>query len=126
MSFTNIAQVNTEHTEWIKGLAFYKDEMHILENRLLEVAAKNTVFEARQGIEHFQNQFVVQRNNIDELKHKIKEHMSAFTKLPEMLEEVVENERLADHENLRDEYQTFEKVIRELRLEFNVFLAKWM
>jgi hypothetical protein len=126
MSFTNIAQVNTEHTEWIKGLAFYKDEMHILENRLLEVAAKNTVFEALQGIEHFQNQFVVQRNNIDELKHKIKEHMSVFTKLPEMLEEVVENERLADHENLRDEYQTFEKVIRELRLEFNVFLAKWM
>ncbi|MGL6269794.1 MAG: hypothetical protein ACRC2O_17800 [Chitinophagaceae bacterium] len=126
MSFTNIAKVNTEHTEWIKGLAFYKDEIHILENRLLEVATKNTAFETRQGIEHFQNQFVVQRNNIDELKHKIKEHMSAFTKLPEMLEEVVENERLADHENLRDEYQTFEKVIRELRLEFNKFLAKWM
>lgn len=126
MSFTNIAMVNTEHTEWIKGLAFYKDEMHILENRLLEVAAKNNAFEARQGIEHFQNQFVVQRNNIDELRHKIKEHISIFTKLPEMLEEVVEDERLADHENLRDEYQTFEKLIKELRLEFNKFLAKWM
>jgi hypothetical protein len=126
MSFTNIAQVNSEHTEWIKGLAFYKDEIHILENRLLEIASKNSAFEVRQGIEHFQNQFVVQRNNIDELRHKIKEHISVFTKLPELIEEVVENERLADHENLRDEYQTFEKVIRDLRLEFNTFLARWM
>ena len=126
MSFTNIAQVNTEHTEWIKGLEFYKDEIHILENRLIEIASKNSTFEARQGMEHFQNQFVVQRNNIDELRHKIKEHMHIFTKLPELLEEVVENERLADHENLRDDYQSFEKVMRELRLEFNVFLARWM
>jgi len=126
MSFTNIAQVNTEHTEWIKGLEFYKDEIHILENRLLEIATKNSSFEARQGIEHFQNQFVVQRNNIDELRHKIKEHIHIFTKLPELLEEVVENERLADHENMRDDYQSFEKVMRELRLEFNIFLAKWM
>jgi len=126
MSFTNIAQVNTEHTEWIKGLEFYKEEIHNLENKLLEIATKNTSFEARQGIEHFQNQFVVQRNNIDELRHKIKEHIHVFTKLPELQEEVVENERLADHENLRDEYQSFEKIMRELRLEFNVFLAKWM
>jgi arginine deiminase len=126
MSFTNIAQVNTEHTEWIKGLEFYKEEIHNLENKLLEIATKNSSFEARQGIEHFQNQFVVQRNNIDELRHKIKEHIHVFTKLPELQEEVVENERLADHENLRDEYQSFEKIIRELRLEFNVFLAKWM
>jgi hypothetical protein len=126
MSFTNIAQVNTEHTEWIKGLEFYKDEIHTLENRLLEIATKNSSFEARQGIEHFQNQFVVQRNNIDELRHKIKEHIHIFTKLPELQEEVVENERLADHENLRDEYQSFEKIMRELRLEFNIFLAKWM
>lgn len=126
MSFTNIAQVNTEHSEWIKGLEFYKEEIHNLEKKLLEIATKNSSFEARQGIEHFQNQFVVQRNNIDELRHKIKEHIHVFTKLPELQEEVVENERLADHENLRDEYQSFEKIMRELRLEFNVFLAKWM
>ena len=126
MSFTNIAQVNTEHAEWLKGLEFYKEEIHILENRLEEIASKNTAFEARQGIEHFQNQFLVQRNNIDELRHKIKEHISIFRKSAELLEEVVEDERLADHENLKDEYLSFEKIMRELRLEFNVFLGKWM
>lgn len=126
MSFTNIAQVNSEHAAWLNGLEFYKAEIHKLETRLQEVAAKNSAFEARQGIEHFQNQFVVQRNNIDELHHKIGEHVSVFRKLPEKLEEVVENERLADHENLRDEYFSFEKIIRDLGVEFNMFLAKWM
>ncbi len=126
MSFTNTTQVNAEHQEWLKGLDFYKEDIHILENRLTEIAAKNTAFEARQGIEHFQNQFLVQRNNIDELRHKIKEHISTNGKKTELSAEVVENEKLAEHENLKDEYLSFEKVIKDLRHEFNIYLAKWM
>ena len=126
MSFTNTTQVNAEHQEWLKGLDFYKEDIHILENRLLEIATKNTTFEARQGIEHFQNQFLVQRNNIDELRHKIKEHISTNGQRTELAAEVVENEKLAEHENLKDEYLSFEKVIKDLRHEFNIYLAKWM
>jgi phosphoenolpyruvate-protein kinase (PTS system EI component) len=126
MSFTNTTQVNAEHQEWLKGLDFYKEDIHILENRLTEIASKNTAFEARQGIEHFQNQFLVQRNNIDELRHKIKEHISTNGKKTELAAEVVENEKLAEHENLKDEYLSFEKVIKDLRQEFNIYLAKWM
>ena len=126
MSFTNTTQVNAEHQEWLKGLDFYKEDIHILENRLTEIASKNTAFEARQGIEHFQNQFLVQRNNIDELRHNIKEHISTYGKKTELAAEVVENEKLAEHENLKDDYLSFEKVIKELRQEFNIYLAKWM
>jgi len=126
MSFTNTTQVNAEHQEWLKGLDFYKEDIHILENRLLEIATKNTTFEASQGIEHFQNQFLVQRNNIDELRHKIKEHISTNGQRTELAAEVVENEKLAEHENLKDEYLYFEKVIKDLRQEFNIYLAKWM
>jgi predicted small metal-binding protein len=126
MSFTNTTQVNAEHQEWLKSLDFYKEDIHILENRLTEISTKNTTFEARQGIEHFQNQFLVQRNNIDELRHKIKEHISTYGKKTELVEELVENEKLAEHENLKDEYLSFEKVIKDLRQEFNIYLAKWM
>jgi phosphoenolpyruvate-protein kinase (PTS system EI component) len=126
MSFTNTTQVNAEHQEWLKGLDFYKEDIHILENRLTEIATKNTSFEARQGIEHFQNQFLVQRNNIDELRHKIKEHISTNGQKTELAAEVIENEMLAEHENLKDEYLSFEKVIKDLRQEFNIYLAKWM
>ena len=46
--------------------------------------------------------------------------------MTELAEEVVENEKLAEHENLKDEYLSFEKVIKDLRQEFNIYLAKWM
>jgi hypothetical protein len=126
MNFTNTTIVNAEHQAWLKGLDFYKEDIHILEKRLLEIAVKNSAFEARQGIEHFQNQFLVQLNNISELKHTVKEHISTYGKTMELAEEVVENEKLADHENLKDAYLSFEKIVNELRQEFNIFLAKWM
>jgi CRISPR/Cas system endoribonuclease Cas6 (RAMP superfamily) len=126
MSFSNITQITTEHSEWLKGLDFYKEDIHILEHRLAEIVAKNTSFEARQGVEHFQNQFLIQLNNIDELSHKVREHNSFFAKSPLVVEEIVENEKLADHENLKDEYIFFEKIMKELRQEFNIYLSKWM
>ena len=126
MNFANTTLANAEHQAWLKGLDFYKEDIHILEKRLLEIASKNTAFEARQGIEHFQNQFLVQLNNIAELKHKVKEHVSTYGNMQETIEEVVESEKLADHENLKDEYLSFEKVVKELRQEFNGFLSKWM
>ena len=126
MSFSNITQITTEHSEWLKGLDFYKEDIHILEHRLAEIVAKNTSFEARQGVEHFQNQFLIQLNNIDELNHKVREQNSFFARSPLVVEEIVENEKLADHENLKDEYIFFEKIMKELRQEFNIYLSKWM
>ena len=40
----------------------------------MEIAGKNSGLKARTGIEDFQNQFIVQRNNMDELKHTAKEN----------------------------------------------------
>ena len=39
MSFSNITQITTEHSEWLKGLDFYKEDIHILEHRLAEIVA---------------------------------------------------------------------------------------
>jgi hypothetical protein len=49
MSFTNIAQVNTEHTEWIKGLEFYKEEIHILETALRAIDIRDAIVTAGFG-----------------------------------------------------------------------------
>ncbi|MFM7300624.1 MAG: hypothetical protein ACKO1R_05725 [Crocinitomicaceae bacterium] len=38
------------------------------------MTSKNTDKEVLKQVEHFQNQFIIQRNNIDELKHTIKIH----------------------------------------------------
>jgi ABC-type phosphate transport system auxiliary subunit len=37
----------------------------------------------------------------------------------------MQSELLADHENLQDEYRTLEKVINDLRKEYNTYLLQF-
>lgn len=126
MSYTSITKMENLHDEALRGLNFYKEDIDILEKRLVEVAAKNSSFEARQDIEHFQNQFVVQQNNIRDLKHKIKNHVHELSIQSEGHGGRVETEKLGIEKELAGEYQELEKVINEIRHEFNRFLSKWM
>lgn len=126
MSYTNITNIGTKHIDAIRGLSFYKEELNILEERLFEVASKNNSFEARQGIEHFQNQFVIQHNNIHDLRHKFEKHganmaMDANTHMGRVNQVFIEEEQ-----TLMNDYKNLEKIIKELRREFNLFLSKWM
>ncbi|MBL7750189.1 MAG: hypothetical protein JNN29_02335 [Chitinophagaceae bacterium] len=126
MSYSSITRISSDHKVWQKSLEFYKDEIRTLQARLTEIATKNTSFEARQGIEHFQNQFIVQRNNIDELKHE----MNHFA--DEVSQDVLHH---AGHVNdllvvekkvLKEKYEDFERVMNGLRHEFNDYVAKWL
>lgn len=126
MSYTSITKMENLHDEALRGLSFYKEDLDILEKRLVEVAAKNSSFEARQDIEHFQNQFLVQQNNISALKHKIKGHVHELSVQSSTHGGRVETEKLGIEKELADEYQDLEKVINEMRHEFNRFLSKWM
>ena len=126
MTYTNAVKLGTENGKWISSLNFYEQELDILENRLAEVAEKNTDAEAKAGVEHFQNQFIVQRNNIDELKHTVNEHRHLVFEDASQHAGHVESIRIDEHKNIDDAISSFEKVINDLRHEFNDFLAKWM
>ena len=51
---TNIYTQHEEHIKWLNKLAFYKDEVPVLQKRIAEVLQKNTSKEVAQKIEHFQ------------------------------------------------------------------------
>jgi hypothetical protein len=55
-----IYDLHEEHLQWINKMLFYKDEMKVMQNRLSEVARKNTDREVQALVEHFQNQLIVQ------------------------------------------------------------------
>lgn len=126
MTYTRITQAGNDHSFWRKGLEFYADEIEIMESRLIEITSKNSSFEARQGIEHFQNQFIVQRNNMDELNHEINLYVQQLGDDAQNHQGRVEVGRLAEHDALQEKYEVFEKVMNGLRHEFNDFLGKWM
>lgn len=126
MSYTNMVNIAKGQADWLKALSFYEDEIYIMENRLAEVAMKNSSFEARQGVEHFQNQFVIQRNHIDNLKHDIREFEHRLSVDAEKHQGHVDNGFQAGHDVLNDKFKIFEKLMNELRHEYNTYLTKWM
>jgi len=126
MSYTHISNSGNSHSAILKGLDFYKDEIRLWETRLLEVAGKNTQFEARQGIEHFENQFIIQRNNIGQLRHRINEYTHEVASDAAMHEGRIKKDLLNRLEVLGQEYKGIEKTINDLSHEFRNFLSKWM
>jgi uncharacterized coiled-coil protein SlyX len=126
MTYTNVSNLNSLPAEILRGLIFYKEEIKILQDRLEEVSSRNNSFEARQGIEHFQNQFVMHQNNIDELKHNINLLVEKMAKDAMQHGGRIEKEDVNEEEKLNDEFVMLEKVIKDMRREFNVFLSKWM
>ncbi|MBI1344612.1 MAG: hypothetical protein GC171_16950 [Terrimonas sp.] len=124
MSYTGITSISTDHKVWLKSLDFYKDELRGMQKRLGEVATANTAVEVLQEVEHFQNQFIVQRNNIDELKHQFNRYSHELDN--DMLYPVDTSETtlLEEKKRLRGKYEDFERVMNGLRHEFNKFLSE--
>jgi len=126
MSYTGINQLGHTHQVWLKSLSFYKDEIRVMRVRLTEVATKNSSFEARQGIEHYENQFIVQLETIDELTHSINQYAGDVAKDVQLHAGHINELLVGEYENLEERYQSFEKNFNVLRQDFKGYLAKWM
>ena len=121
-----IYQLHEDHKIWLNKLAFYKDELSIMQNRISEIAKKNTSKEVLSFVEHFQNQLIVQKEQIDTLNHNIKEHESFLEDQANKNPTAIDHEKFADHAMNRDNVGNFEKTFNALRKELIDFLTKWM
>ncbi len=115
-----------ENKEWTSKLSFYKDEIKILTGRVEELAAKNTSSDVLVGVEHFQNQLIIQRNNIDEILHLVKLNEEALIAEINANPVAVDHRKVEYHAKEKDMVESFEKNFNELRAEFNEFASKWM
>ena len=122
----NIFDQHSENQDWLKSLEFYKEEITILKKRLEEVTVKNNAPEFLKDVEHYQNQFIVQRNNIDELAHSIKMNEKEIVKEVNTNPIAVEHRKVESHEPEADFLGYFEKNFATLRTDYNKFLSKWM
>lgn len=123
---THISHVGAEHSSWLRGIEFYNDELRIMKHRLEEVSGKYTSQEVKSQVEHYQNQFMVQESNLQHMKHDINNHFKHMEHDVEARAQHLANSTLAEHDKMRDSYTTMEKIINELRHEFNRFLCKTM
>lgn len=121
-----IYELHGEHRVWLNKLSFYKDELSIMGNRISEIAHKNTAKEVLSLVERFQNQLIIQKEQIDILNHDIKQHESQLEAAVLHNPTAVDHQKFSDHPEQRDRVETFEKMFNELRGELIRFLSKWM
>ncbi len=120
----HLGDLHAEFTGWIGNLLFYKDELSSLQKRLEEVVKKNNKMEIMSEVEHFQNQFIRQREVIDILKHDIRAAEKHIA-INAQHNPVASAARLIESpESLQDQYDTFIKIYNELKAEFEQFLSK--
>lgn len=123
---TTISQLHEEHKTWLNKLLFYKDELSIMANRIAEIGTKNTSQEARSLCDHFNNQLIIQREQIDILNHDIKSHESYLEAALRNNPDAYDHQKFSDHKKHRESIAVFEKLFKDLREELIDFLSKWM
>jgi hypothetical protein len=121
-----IYQLHEEHKTWLNKLLFYEDELLIMKNRLSEVAQKNTSREVLALVDHFNNQLIIQKEQIDILHHDINSHESYLEVSVRSTPNPIEITKFSDHKKHRESIAVFEKIFKELREELIDFLSKWM
>ncbi len=122
----SIKHVNNEHSDWLRALSFYKDELTIIKQRLTEIAGKNTGKDVMVLVDHFENQITLQSTNIDTLKHDINEVVKNIATQAQSLAGYLDESLVSTHTRLREKFITEETIVNAFRREFNVFAAKWM
>ncbi len=122
----NMYKQHEENKDWMSRVAFYKDEITILQGVLSEIASKNTGDEVLKEVEHYQNQFIVQRDNLDQLAHNIRLNEQKFQQEVNDNPVAVDHRRMEYHQAEKDFIEYFENNFKGLRTDFKTFSSKWM
>lgn len=126
MTQINIKHIANLNDDCLRGIEFYKQELKILKGRLEEIAADNTGKEVSEQVEHFQNQFLIHSNYLDEIKHRIKTDIKSIELQLHKTHVFVNEDTAIEYDNVLEQYLTEEKIFNDMRHEFNRFAAKWM
>jgi chromosome segregation ATPase len=117
------SQLVSECEAWRQTLRQYRDEFTQDKTKLQQAASRSLSKDQLQDVEHLHNQFHIQLINIHDLKQAIKTHDRRIGY--EMRElNALNEETVADHENLFNQYQSLEHTLQEIREEFNDFLKR--
>lgn len=121
---THIDQLHYEHKIWIAYSSLYADELIIYQKLLEKIAAENSSAEIRKRIEHFQNQFIIQKEQIDILSHRINKHEQSLAYYAQKHPVAIDHVLFDDHTSLRSDRDIFDRIFRELKADFISFIQR--
>src|SRR5437868_6002530 len=114
----NISSLHTEHLTWLGELSAHKEELAKCTRRLGDISSFGLSRDTAAQVEHFQNQFIRQREVMDELRHDIKQHEN---ELARQKDSDPSDSLMDDHDRLREQFDIFNKIFNEVVNEFADF-----
>lgn len=121
-----MSDLHFEHKVWTSQLKFQKEELGFFTKRLEEVVTRWTDKDVLKNVEHFQNAFLVQSNQIDQLLHDVKMHEEGLVDRTKENPVAIDHVRFDDHTNQREMVETQNKLFAELKADFMKFLRTAM
>ena len=121
---TTVFSLHKEYNESISELNFYKREINTFQQRLAQLAMQSEPVEVRANLEQIQNQFILEKEVVDELIHKLhdsEKQLVGFVK--EVSGLGLENMNMDNRPNLREDMHTFRKIYFDLKSRFKTFAA---
>ncbi|HMR91478.1 MAG TPA: hypothetical protein PKC69_04165 [Chitinophagaceae bacterium] len=118
------SQLTAECNTWRETLRRYREEFSQDKIRLQDATTQPLSKEQLQDVEHLHNQFHIQLINIHDLKQAIKTHCKRMDYEMNVHKGQLNDDTVAEHEGLLDQYQRLEHTLTELREEFNRFISR--
>lgn len=118
-----LQQFHHENRTWVRSLEFFRQENSFLKNRLSEFVDQSMDKSILALAEHFQNQFIIKDEFIDQLRHDVyeQERMLSDRYIRQGL--VLGTDYDNRQEKLREQMAYLEKDFTALRNEFNHYLT---
>ena len=121
----DISQLSRECNTWRDALRAFRDEF--TQDKAQTSASWRAAHSPKtnlQEVEHLHNQFHIQLINIHDLKQAIKNHDRKVGYETETHDGQLNEETLADHENLFDQYQSLEHTLTGTQGRIQGFLER--
>lgn len=121
---TYLYDLHQTYKNWLNELALANDEIEHFRANLEKVVVANNKTEITARAEQFQNQFITHLNELQILRHDIKAAENVIEK------NIADNPVAADHRKmevdatLEDRISQFQKLFKDLKTDYNGFLAK--
>lgn len=122
MVTTEVSQLTGECNAWREDLRNYRHEFTELNEKLPEIAGKQSNKDILLEIEHLHNQFHIQLINIHDLRHKIKFHTNTIAADKAEHNGRMSESLLQNHEHLFEEFQSLKLTLDDLKNKFQEFL----
>jgi len=121
---SRISALHFEHQLWTNELRFFEDEINIYEGYLGDLVTQSNDKEMLAKLEHYQNQFIRQKEVLDGLNsdiHKHEQHLS------QLLQDQRDSNAGDDekHQAMAERIDRFKAIYGELKQNFLRFFASY-